>query len=135
MAYWLLKTDPDTYRFADLARAGRTRWDGVANPLALSHMRKVQPGDQVLVYHTGKDKCVVGPATIVSAAYPDPADRTGQTVVFDLEASRTLARRVTLAEIKADPRFADFALVRMPRLSVMPVPAPLWKRLLDLENA
>lgn len=132
MAYWLVKADPDSYGYANLERDGTTRWDGVSNPLALKHMRAVAKGDAVLVYHTGAEKCVTGLARAASGPYPDPEDPSGRLVVFDLSAQRRLKQPVLLAAVKADPRFAEFPLVRMPRLSVMPVPPPLWKRLLDL---
>ncbi len=130
--YWLLKTEPGDYSFDDLERDRRTTWDGVANNLALKHMREVRKGDRALVYHTGKEKSVVGVARIASDPYPDPDADNPRIVVFDLEPDARLGRPVPLAEIKADPRFADFALVRISRLSVMPVPAALWKRLLSM---
>ncbi len=129
---WLLKTEPGDYSFDDLERDRRTTWDGVANNLALKHMREVRKGDRALVYHTGKEKSVVGVARIASDPYPDPDADNPRIVVFDLEPDARLGRPVPLAEIKADPRFADFALVRISRLSVMPVPAALWKRLLSM---
>ncbi len=130
--YWLLKTEPGDYSFDDLERDRRTTWDGVANNLALKHMREVREGDAALVYHTGKEKSVVGVARVASDPYPDPAAGNPKIVVFDLEPDRRLGRPVPLAEIKADARFADFSLVRISRLSVMPVPAALWKRLLSM---
>ena len=130
MAYWLLKADPDDYGWPHLERDRRTVWDGVSNNVALKHMRGARKGDLALVYHTGSEKAVVGLAEIKSDPYPDPED--ARLVVLDLEPRKRLSRPVPLAEIKADPRFAEFALVRMSRLSVMPVPAPLWQRLLKI---
>ncbi len=135
MGYWLLKTEPGDYAYSDLERDGGTVWDGVRNNLALKHMRQVRSGDRALFYHTGKDKAVVGVARVASDPYPDPGGDDERFVVFDLRPERPLARPVTLAEIKADSRFRDFALVRMSRLSVMPVPAPLWQRILKLGQA
>ena len=135
MAHWLVKTEPSTYSYEDLARQGRAVWDGVANVVALKHLRGMAPGDDVLVYHTGDVKAAVGLAKVVSAPYPDPKAKDAKLTVVDLEAVRPLARPVTLAEVKADPEFADFALVRQGRLSVMPVPPALWKRLLALSVA
>lgn len=135
MAYWLLKTEPGDYAYSDLERDGGTVWDGVRNNLALKHMRKMRAGDRALIYHTGKEKAVVGVAEISSDTYPDPEGDDERIVVFDLRPERSLGRPVTLAEIKADPRFRDFALVRISRLSVMPVPAPLWQRILKLGQA
>jgi predicted RNA-binding protein with PUA-like domain len=125
---WLVKSDPDAYSFADLVRDGETTWDGVANPLALKHIRAMRAGDEVLVYATGKEKAVIGRATVTRDGHGDPA-------VVDLAAREPLARPVKLAEIKADPFFADFALVRMGRLSVMPVTDAQWKRILALAAA
>jgi predicted RNA-binding protein with PUA-like domain len=129
--YWILKTEPSTYSFDDLRRDGRTRWDGIANAVALKHLRSMRRGDRALVYHTGDEKRMVGLATVASDPYPDPSGDGGATVV-DLEAGEPLTRPVTLAEVKADPAFADLALVRMSRLSVVPVPEAQWKRLLGM---
>lgn len=129
MNRWLLKTEPSQYSFADLVRERRTTWDGVSNPLALKHLRAIQRGDLVFVYHTGDEKAVIGIARAVADAKVDP--RNARLAVVDLEPDQALARPVTLAEIKADPAFADFALVRLSRLSVMPVPEPVWRRLLQ----
>jgi predicted RNA-binding protein with PUA-like domain len=132
MAYWLLKADPGDYGYADLERDRRTAWDGVSNNLALKHMRSVRKGDRVLLYHSGSEKAVVGLVEVVSDPYPDPARKDARLVVFDVAARKLLKRAVRLAEIKADSRFAQFPLVRMPRLSVMPVPATLWTRILRM---
>lgn len=119
---WLVKSDPDDYSFADLVRDGETTWDGVANPLALKHIRAMKKGDEVLVYATGKEKAVIGRARVTRDGGGDPA-------VVGLAAGAALPRAVKLAEFKADPFFADFALVRMGRLSVMPVTDEQWKRI------
>lgn len=132
MTTWLLKTEPGTYSFADLVRDGKARWDGVTNPVALKNLRRMAKGDAAFVYHTGNEKAVVGLAKIASAPYPDPKDRSGKLVVVDLAPDRALRRPVTLAAVKADPAFADFALVRIPRLSVMEVPPAFAKRILKL---
>ncbi len=132
MANWLLKTEPNDYSYDDLERDGGTVWDGVKNNLALKYIRQVREGDSAFVYHTGKEKAVVGVARIASDPYPDPKHDDPKLAVFDLEPERRLARAVTLKEIKADPAFEDFALVRLSRLSVMAVPAPIWKRILRL---
>lgn len=129
---WLLKTEPSTYSFDQLERDGRTTWDGVRNPTALRHLRAIATGDEVLIYHTGDEKAVVGIAKVVKGAYPDPKAGDSRLVVVDLAPVRRLKAPVTLARVKADPAFADFALVRISRLSVMPVTAPQWKRLLAL---
>lgn len=135
MAHWILKTEPGSYSFADLAKAGRAVWDGVSNPVALKHLREMAVGDEVLIYHTGDEKAVVGHARVVKAAYPDPKQQDAKLVVVDLEAGEPLHSAITLKAIKADPAFADLALVRQGRLSVVPVPATLWKRLLHMGGA
>jgi predicted RNA-binding protein with PUA-like domain len=127
MAHWILKTEPTTYSYADLVREQRTRWDGVANPVAIRHLKAMRPGDDVMIYHTGKEKAVVGLARVVAG------DPNGGLV--ELEAGRALRRPVTLAEIKADAAFAELALVRQGRLSVVPVPRPQWDRLLKISGA
>lgn len=129
---WLLKSEPDDYSYDELEREGGTVWDGVGNNLALIHMREVKPGDLALIYHTGKERAAVGVARVTSEPYPDPERDDPKRVVFDLEPEARLARPVTLAEIKADPVFAGWELVGNPRLSVMPVPEKLWRRLLAL---
>ncbi len=120
-SHWLFKTEPSAYSFADLAAAGRATWDGVKNPLALKHLASVKPGDDVFIYHTGDEKAVVGVARAVGRPYPDPKKKDPKLLVVDLEALRPLAAPVTLAAIKASKGFAGFDLVRLPRLSVMPV--------------
>jgi predicted RNA-binding protein with PUA-like domain len=121
MAYWLFKEEPDHYSLDDLFRDKRTVWAGVENNLARKHLRSVQKGDHVLYYHTGKEKSVVGVMQVVKGPYPDPARDDARFVVVDVKPVRRLDRPVSLAEIKSNPKFADFALVRMSRLSVMPV--------------
>ena len=121
MAYWLFKEEPDHYSLDDLFRDKRTVWAGVENNLARKHLRSVQEGDDVLYYHTGKERSVVGVMQVVKGPYPDPARDDARFVVVDVKPVRRLDRPVSLAEIKSNPKFADFALVRMSRLSVMPV--------------
>jgi len=133
--YWILKTDADTYAFDQLVRDRRTVWDGVSNALALKHIRSMAKGDQLLIYHSGDDKALVGLARVVSEPYPDPKATDAKLCVVDVEAGERLARPVTLAEVRADPAFADLGLVRMARLSVIPVPAEQWKRLLAMAKA
>ena len=132
MAYWILKTDADSYPFDQLQRERRTVWDGVTNALALKHIRSMAPGDTALIYHSNVGKELVGLARIVSAPYPDPKRKDPKLVVVDLEADRRLPKPVTLATVKADPAFADLGLVRMSRLSVIPVPADQWQKLLAM---
>jgi len=129
---WILKTDSDTYPFEQLERECRAVWDGVSNPVALRHIRSMAPGDSLMIYHSGKTKEIVGLARVVSAPFPDPKHPEGKLTVVEIEAGRRLPAAVSLARIKADPAFADLALVRQPRLSVIPVPEPQWNRLLTM---
>lgn len=128
--HWVLKTEPSEYGYADLVRERRTRWEGVSNPVALKHLRSMLEGDEALIYHTGNDKALVGLARIAGAPHPDPSDP--KLVVVDVEAVKPLPRAVPLAEIKAEPAFAELGLVRVPRLSVVPVEPAQWKRLLAM---
>ena len=132
MRFWLLKTEPDHYSYTDLERDGATIWDGVANNAALLHIRSMQPGDLALIYHTGDQRQAVGLAEITSAPYPDPQAGDPKLVVVDLRPLRQLPQPVTLAAVKADPAFADFALVRQGRLSVVPVTPEQWGKLLGM---
>ncbi len=132
MSNWIVKTEPSTYSYDDLERQKTAVWDGVKNNLALKHLRQMKPGDRVLVYHTGDEKAVVGIAEATSEAYPDPKQKDAKLAVVDLRAVERLPRPVPLAEIKKDRVFADLALVRIGRLSVMPVSTEQFKRLLKL---
>lgn len=134
MAHWLLKSDPDEYGFADLVRDKSTSWTGVSNAQALIYLRQMKPGDDAIIYHTGDEKRVVGLAEVTRAPYPDPNASDPKLVAVDIKARRPAKSPITLAEIKADPDFADFLLVRNSRLSVMPVPAPLFKKLCALNG-
>ena len=134
MARWLLKTEPDTYNWDQLVRDKRTTWDGVANATALKHIRAMKKGDVALIYHTGDEKAAVGVAEVASAPYPDPNEDDEKLVVVDLKARKKLARPVTLAEIKADPTFAGWDLLRIGRLSVVPVPDIMWARIEELSS-
>ncbi len=125
MAIWLLKTEPGAYSWTDMERDQRTVWDGVKNNAALANIRKMKAGDEAWFYHTGKEKQIVGLVKVVSAPYPDPKQDDEKLVVVDVEMSRPVKAAVTLAAIKADDRFSDWALVRQGRLSVVAVPANL----------
>ena len=129
MAQWLVKEEPEHYSYDQLEKDRTTVWAGVKNPLAQKHLRSIKKGDGIFYYHTGKQKAVVALARAASNAYPDPKDKTGKFHVVDIAADKKLARPVTLAEIKADRSFASFPLVRMSRLSVMPVTDAEWKRI------
>jgi predicted RNA-binding protein with PUA-like domain len=129
MAQWLVKEEPDHYGFDQLVRDRKTIWAGVRNPLAQKHLRSIRRGDRIFYYHTGKEKAVVATAKAASDAYPDPNDAGGKLVVVDIVPDKKLSRPVTLAEIKSDKAFASFPLVRMSRLSVMPVTDAEWTRI------
>jgi len=129
---WLFKTEPSAYSFARLEADGRTVWDGVKNALALRHLAAVATGDEVLVYHTGDEKAAVGIARVARGAYPDPKQKNAKLVVVDLEAERALQRPVTLAEMRGNAKLAGFDLLRLPRLSVMPVSAAQWTEILRM---
>jgi len=120
---WLFKTEPSAYSFAALRAEGGTTWDGVKNPLALKHLAAVRKGDRIFIYHTGDEKAVVGVAEATSDAYPDPKKPNTKLLVVDLKPLRPLAAPVSLAAVKGSKHFAGFDLVRLPRLSVMPVSA------------
>jgi predicted RNA-binding protein with PUA-like domain len=126
---WLFKEEPTTYSFEAFVRDARAVWSGVRNPLAQKHLHAVKQGDRIFYYHTGAEKAVVGIATALGDAYADPDDPTGKRAVVEIAPIKTLRRPVTLAEIKADPAFKDFALVRISRLSVMPVTDDEWTRI------
>jgi predicted RNA-binding protein with PUA-like domain len=124
---WLVKEEPSNYNFETLIKDGRTAWTGVKNPLAQKHLKSIHRGDKVFFYHTGNEKAIVGVARALSDAYQDSKDKTGKLSAFDLGPVRRLRKPVTLAAIKADGRFTTFPLVRMSRLSVMPVTDAEWK--------
>ena len=132
---WLFKTEPSAYSFDQLVRDGRTVWDGVKNALALKHLAAVETGDEALVYHTGEEKAAVGIARVARGAYPDPKQHDARLVVVDLEPLRALGRPVRLAEMRANPKLAGFDLLRLPRLSVMPVSAAQWAEILRMAKA
>ena len=132
---WLFKEEPTHYSYDDLVRDGQTSWSGVKNPLAQKHLRSAKKGDRIFYYHTGDEKSVVAIAKAVTDAYADPNDKTGKLVAVDVAPVRKLARPVTLAEIKAKPSFKDFALVRISRLSVMPVSEKEWTEIEKLARS
>jgi|ERR1051325_6532541 predicted RNA-binding protein with PUA-like domain len=130
--YWLFKSDPEDYGYNDLVSDGKAVWDGVTNNLALQNLRKIRKGDAILIYHTGEEKALVGLATATSDPYPNPKGDHEKLAVIDLKPKKRAKRPVTLSEIKALPEFADFQLVKLPRLSVMPVSADEYRRLAEL---
>jgi predicted RNA-binding protein with PUA-like domain len=126
---WLFKEEPTHYGFDALVRDRRTVWSGVKNALAQKHLRGVRKGDPIFYYHTGDEKAIVGVARALGDAYPDPGDKSGKQSVVDVAPVGKLARPVTLKAIKADRAFKAFPLVRMSRLSVMPVTDEEWQRI------
>jgi predicted RNA-binding protein with PUA-like domain len=135
MTQWLVKEEPEHYSYEQLERDRKTVWAGVKNPLAQKHLRSIRRGDRIFYYHTGKQKAIVAIARAESDAYPDPQDKTGKFYVVDMVPERVLPRPVSLAEIKADRAFSSFPLVRMARLSVMPVGADEWKRIEEMSRS
>jgi predicted RNA-binding protein with PUA-like domain len=134
MALWLFKEEPTHYSFADLQRERRTMWDGVSNALARKHLRQVRRGDRVFCYHTGKEKAIVGEMRVGSDPRTDPEADDPQEVLVEVEAVRLLPHPVSLARIKGDPLLAGWDLVRLPRLSVMPVTEEQWRRVEELSE-
>ena len=132
MALWLFKQEPSCYSYDDLAHDGSTVWDGVSNPLARKHLRQIKPGDRVLFYHTGKEKAVVGEMVVAAEPRPDPKGDDEAAVVVEVRPVRKFPAAVALAQIKADRMLADWELVRLPRLSVVPVTLAQWKRVEEL---
>lgn len=132
---WLFKEEPSHYGYDALVKDGRTVWSGVKNPLAQKHMRGVRKGDRIFYYHTGKEKAIVGVARAAGDARPDPRDRARKQVVVEIVPERKLPHPVTLARIKAARAFASFPLVRLPRLSVMPVGDREWAEIERLSEA
>lgn len=134
MADWLFKEEPTHYSFADLERDGGTLWNGIDNHLARKHLRQVKAKDRILYYHTGKEKAIVGIMRAVSNAGPDPESDDPEAVSVQVEPMRRLPQPVGLGAIKNDPQLADWELVRISRLSVMPVTKSQWKRIEELSK-
>jgi predicted RNA-binding protein with PUA-like domain len=130
VAHWLMKSEPESFGWDDLVRDGGTEWDGVRNNAARLHLKAMKPGDEAFFYHSMSDKAVVGIMRIVREAQPDPKDTDWVSV--RVEPVRRLARAVTLATIKADPRLANMELIRQSRLSVAPVREEEWAVVLEL---
>jgi predicted RNA-binding protein with PUA-like domain len=125
--HWLFKTEPSVYSFQQLQKDKKTIWDGVANNLALKNLRDIKKGDFILIYHTGEERRAVGVARALGGAYPDPSKKDPKALVVDIEAVKSLPRPVTLAEVKANKKLANFDLVRLGRLSIMKVSDEQWK--------
>ena len=134
-SHWLVKQEPGAYAWSDFVRDGRAAWTGIRNFQARNHLRSMRRGDLVLYYHTGGEKQVVGMAKVVREAYPDPTADEGNWVCVDLEPDRAVDPSVTLEQIRNEPALQDLALIRQSRLSVMPVTAEQWSRILRLRTA
>ncbi len=132
---WLFKEEPTHYSYDDLVKDGKTSWSGVKNPLAQKHLRSVKKGDRIFYYHTGGEKSVVAIAKAVGDSYSDPKDKSGKLATVDIVPVGKLPRPVALAEIKARAFFKDFPLVRISRLSVMPVSDREWTEIEKLAHS
>jgi predicted RNA-binding protein with PUA-like domain len=132
VSIWLLKTEPNDFSFDDLVARGVEPWDGVGNPTALRNMRSAQAGETVVIYHTGDERQAVGLGTVERTAYPDPKRNDERYIVIDVRAGARLPKPVRLDQIKADARFADSPLVRIGRLSVVPLTDEQYAALLEL---
>lgn len=126
MAYWLCKQEPSTYNIDELEKEKKTSWDGVHNNLALKHIRQMKKGDLAFFYHTGDEKQIVGIIEITSAPYPNPKEKDPRFVAIDVKFKKRLQRPILLDEIKNNKAFKDWELLRISRLSVMPVSSPIW---------
>jgi predicted RNA-binding protein with PUA-like domain len=127
MRHWLLKSEPSVYAWDQLVKDGRTRWDGVRNHQAANNLKAMKQGDRAFFYHSNEGLEIVGIAAIAKEAYPDPGDASGRFVAVDIVPVMPVKTPVTLAAIKAEPKLAEFALVRQSRLSVVPVAAEEWR--------
>lgn len=134
MAHWLLKSEPSSYSWEQLVKEKRTSWTGVRNPQASANLQAMKVGDRCFFYHSGEGKEIVGIAEVAKTAYPDPTDKAGKAVTVDIKAVQPVAQKVTLAAVKADPKFKDFKLVRQARLSVVPVSADHWNLLMKMSG-
>jgi predicted RNA-binding protein with PUA-like domain len=132
MAYWLVKTEPDTFSWDNFSKDKKTTWDGVRNFKARSNMKAMAKGDIVFFYHTGSEKSIVGLAKVSSDPYPEPND--ADWIAIDLVPDKKLKNPVSLSQIKSEKRLSDMVLVRAPRLSVQPVKDNEFKIILDLSE-
>ena len=134
MAHWLIKSEPSAYSWDQLVKEKHTAWTGVRNPQASLNLKAMKSGDLCFFYHSNEGKEIVGIAKVVKTAYPDPTDKAGKAVAVDVAAVEPVKQPVTLAALKADPRFKDFKLVRQSRLSVVPVSDEHWKLILKMSS-
>jgi predicted RNA-binding protein with PUA-like domain len=134
MAYWLIKSEPSAYSWDQLVKDKKTSWTGVRNFQAQINLKAMKVGDRAFFYHSGEGKEIVGIAEVVKTAYPDSTDKEGKSITVDFKAVEPVKKKVTLAEIKADPKFKEMKLVRQSRLSVSPVSDEHWKLLLKMAS-
>lgn len=134
MKYWLLKTEPSDYGYNDLVKDKKTVWDGVANNAALICVRNTRKGDLAIIYHTGDERQMVGIGEIISDPYPDPKENNPKLAVFDIKPVKKLNKPVTLAQIKSDKKYKDFALVKEGRKSVLEVPQEYWNEFMKMSE-
>lgn len=134
MAYWLVKSEPGDWSWQDQLSVDKEPWDGVRNFQAQKNMRAMAVGDEVLFYHSGKERAVVGLCRVAVGPYPDPDDDTGRFCLVDLAAVKTADHPATLPDIKADPSLGDIALVRQARLSVMPLDADAFRKICSMSG-
>jgi predicted RNA-binding protein with PUA-like domain len=132
---WLFKTEPSVYSFEQLQKDKRTVWDGVANNLALKNLKDIKKGDLILIYHTGDERKAVGVARALGGAYPDPTKKDPKLLVVDIEPVKPLSKPVTLADVKAHKKLANFDLVRNSRLSIMKVNDEQWEIIEAMANS
>jgi predicted RNA-binding protein with PUA-like domain len=135
--YWLAKQEPSGprgYNFETLKKDKKTIWDGVHNNLALKHMREIKQGDLVLFYHTGDERQIVGIMEVISDPYPNPKEDNKRFIVFDVKYKKSLKRPITLDEMKKQKKFQNWELIRISRLSVMPVPQQIWDTIIDISQ-
>jgi predicted RNA-binding protein with PUA-like domain len=130
--FWLVKQEPSSYSWSDLVGEGETSWTGVRNFTARNNLRKMQKADEVLFYHSGEEKAVVGIAKVMRTAYPDATAKEGDWSTVDLAAVKLLARPVTLREIKGNSRLRGIPLIRQSRLSVMPLAEPEFREIVNM---
>ncbi len=131
---WLFKTEPSVYSYQQLVKDKKTMWDGVANNLALMHLKDIKKGEQIFIYHTGDEKQAVGIAHALGGAYSDPGKDNPRMLVVDIEPVKALAKPVTLAEVKAHPKLKNFDLVRNSRLSIMKVTDEQWNAMMAMSK-
>jgi predicted RNA-binding protein with PUA-like domain len=132
VAYWLVKSEPSVYSWDNLVADKRTHWNGVRNFQAANNLKAMKVGDSCFFYHSNEERAVVGVAEVAKTYYPDPSDKTGKFGMVDVKAGKKLKQPVSLAEIKADPELAGIALVRQSRLSVMPIDAKAWAKIVKM---